>query len=375
MIATKRSLAVDWLLILLTFLLLGLGLLMVSSATAGAAQAGVAWRDLPVVHQVANMAVSLVALLAASLIDYRIWGKWRWPLFGAALTALGLVLLAGHTSFGAQSWFQGTFFALQPSELAKIALIIVLARYFGDHQEQVKQGTGLIVSALILLPCLALIILQPDFGMAAVLGAIWLGMLFVAGVRLRHLLLLAVLAIVLAPLVWNFLLSYKQGYVSERILLFLHPQSDPTDKGYNVIQALISVGSGGLWGKGLGQGSQSRLAFLRVRHTDYIFSVLAEELGFVGCMLLLVLLAGLLMRVIRISATAGDAYGRLLASGVAIMIFTQIAVNIGFNVGLLPVTGLPLPLISYGGSSLIATLIGLGLVQSVTIYHQPPEGG
>ncbi len=366
--------AIDWLLVLLTLTLLGLGLLMVSSATTSVARSGASWRDLPIVHQVANMAISLVALVAASVIDCRLWGKWGWALYAAALTGLALVLVAGHTNFGAQSWFEGTFFALQPSELSKIALIVVLARYFADHEDQVRRGTGLLISLLIMLPFLGLIVAQPDFGMAALLVAIWLGMLFVAGVRLRYIVLLAVAAAVVAPLAWSFLLSYRDGYVAERILLFLHPQNDPTGKGYNVDQALISVGSGGMWGKGLGLGSQSQLAFLRVRHTDYIFSVLAEELGFVGSILLLALLASLLLRVVRVGATAGDVYGRLVACGVATMIFAQVAINIGFNVGLLPVTGLPLPLISYGGSSLIATLIGLGLVQSVTIYHRPPEG-
>jgi rod shape determining protein RodA len=206
-------------------------------------------------------------------------------------------------------------------------------------------------------------------GTAAVLGAIWLGMLVVAGLPLRHVPVLLFAALVAAPLLWT--LMGRWPHVHERIAVFLRPESDPSGGGYNVRQALISVGSGGLWGKGLGLGSQSQLAFLPVRHTDFIFSVLAEELGFAGSSLLLLLLGSLLLRVVRISALAADAYGRLLASGVAIMIFVQAAVNIGFNVGLLPVTGLPLPLISYGGSSLMTTLIGLGLVQSVALYDQP----
>ncbi len=367
----ERSWSYDWVLLLITLALVGLGLLMIGSATANEARAGVAVRDLTVVRQGINAAIALVALVLASLINYRFWATWRWVLYAAILFALAIVLVVGHVLFGAQSWFRLSTFALQPSELAKVVLIIVLAAYFASHEDQVQQGTGLAVSLLVTVPFLALVFAQPDMGTAAVLMIIWLGMLFVAGVRVRHIALLAVVALVVAPLIW----ALMKPYMRDRIVSFLHPNSDPAGKDYLPNQALISVGSGGLWGRGLGQGTQSQLGFLRVRHTDYIFSVLAEELGFAGSALLLVLMAGLLLRIIHVSARAGDAYGRLVASGIAIMFFTQVAVNVGFNIGLLPVTGLPLPLISYGGSSLITSLAGIGLVQSVTRYHQPPDSG
>jgi rod shape determining protein RodA len=369
MIDVRRAFSLDWLLLVLALMLLGLGMLMIGSATTSASRADTPLLEMPAIRQGINAAVALVALIAVSLINYRVWAVWRWVLYGGMLAGLLLVLLAGRVIFGAQSWFEVWFFALQPSELSKIVLIIVLASYFGEHEEQVKRGTGIFVSLLLLAPFLALIYAQPDMGTAAILLAIWLGMLFVAGVRLQHLALLGVAAIVIAPLVW----SSMEPYMRERILLSLNPQADPSDKGYNMIQALISVGSGGLWGKGLGQGSQSQLAFLRVRHTDFIFSVLAEELGLVGSGLLLLLFALLLLRIVRVSSRAGEGCGRLLASGVATMIFAQVAVNVGYNVRLLPVTGLPLPLISYGGSSLIATLMGLGLVESVALHREPPE--
>lgn len=369
--ATKRLFGFDWLLLLLALALLGLGLLMVGSATASAARAGVPLHSLPIFRQSINAAIALVAFVAASAISYRFWGTWQWLLYGAMLVTLAALLVAGNIIFGAQSWFELWSFGLQPSELAKIVLIIVLARYFADHEAQVRKGTGIIVSLLIALPFLALIFAQPDMGTAAVLAAIWLGMLFAAGLQLRHVPLFFVAAIVLAPLMWNLMRHF--GHMQERILTFLQPGSDPAGAGYTVEQALISVGSGGLWGKGLGQGSQSQLGFLIVRHTDFIFSVLAEELGFVGSLLLLAMLAGLILRVVRIGARAKDPFGRLITSGVATMILVQVAINVGFNLGLLPVTGLPLPLISYGGSSLITTLIGLGLVQSVSIHHQPPD--
>jgi rod shape determining protein RodA len=370
MMYRERSLAFDWLLILITLALLALGILMINSATANVARAGTPFYNVPAVRQGINAAVALIALVGASLVNYRVWALWRWVLYGGMIVALGLVLVAGRVFFGAQSWFEVGLFALQPSELSKIVLILVLAQYFATHEEEVKRGSGLIVSLLIALPLLALICVQPDLGTAVVLAAIWLSMLFVAGVPVRHLLLIAVAGIVFAPLAWGLM----KPYMRERILVFLNPTSDSSGKTYNVIQALISIGSGGFWGKGLGQGTQSQLGFLRVRHTDFIFSVLAEELGFVGSALLLLFLAGLLLRIVRVGARTSDPFGRLIATGVAAMIFVQTAINLGFNTGLLPVTGLPLPLISYGGSSLMTTLIGLGLVQSVAIHHQPPEG-
>jgi len=362
----QRRFSFDWVLIILTLLLLGLGLLMVRSATG--TTAALPFWDTPVVRQGVWAAVGLAVLAVASLINYRVWAVWRWPLYGGMLILLALVLLLARANFGARSWLELQALNVQPAELCKIVLIIVLARYLADHEMAVKRGSGLLVSLCLTAPFLGLVFAEPDMGTSVILAAIWLGMLFVAGLRPWQIAALAVAAVVLAPLIWNIM----QPHMRERIIMFLYPSAnDP--KQYNIIQALIAVGSGGMWGKGLGQGTQTQLFFLRVRHTDFIFAVLAEELGFVGALLLLVLFAALLLRILRVSARAADAYGRLVAAGVAIMIFVQIAINIGFHVGLLPVTGLPLPLISYGGSSLLTTLLGLGLVQSVAMYHQPYE--
>ena len=369
MIDARKVFRFDWVLLLLTLLLLTLGLVMISSATANM-QANVPLRDRPLPRQVVFAALGLAVLAAVSIIPYRLWATWRWLLYATILILLAGVQIAGRTHFGATSWLEVfDLVGLQPSELAKIALIVVLARYFADHEDQVKRGSGVFLSLLIAAPLLGLILAEPDMGTAAVLVAIWLGMLFVAGLRPHHIVILALAAVVLAPLVW----TVMPGHARERIIMFLQPSSASSDQLYNVLQALISVGSGGLWGKGLYLGTQSQLSFLRVRHTDYIFAVLAEELGFVGSMVLLTLFAGLLLRIIRVGAKATDAYGRLLASGVATMIFVQVFINIGFHVRLLPVTGLPLPLLSYGGSSLITTLIGLGLVESVSLHRRTKD--
>jgi rod shape determining protein RodA len=369
LIDTRRVFRFDWLLLLVTLLLLALGLVMISSATASM-QANVPLRDQPLPRQAAFAIIGLIVLAVVAVVHYRFWATWRWVLYGTVLILLAGVQVAGRTHFGATSWFElFDLVGLQPSELAKIALIVVLARYFADHEEQVRRGSGIIISLLIAAPLLGLIAVEPDMGTAAVLVAIWLGMLFVAGLRPQHILILALAGIVLAPLVW----TVMPGHARERIVMFLQPSAVSSDELYNVLQALISVGSGGLWGKGLYLGTQSQLSFLRVRHTDYIFAVLAEELGFVGSMVLLSLFAALLLRIVRIGARASDAYGRLIATGVATMIFVQVLINIGFHVGLLPVTGLPLPFLSYGGSSLVTNLIGLGLVESVALHRRTKE--
>jgi rod shape determining protein RodA len=229
----------------------------------------------------------------------------------------------------------------------------------------------LVFSAALLVPALGLIYRQPDFGTALVLAGIWLGMVFAVGVRFLHLGLLGVGVAAAAPVLWLSL----EDYMRQRLLVYINPASDVSGMSYNARQALISIGSGGWFGKGLLRGTQSQLYFLRVRHTDYIFSVLCEELGFVGALILLLLLLVLLWRILRAASLARDTFGRLIACGVATMIFVQSFVNIAVNVGILPVTGLTLPLVSYGGSSLWATLLGIGLVESVVMRHKKLEFG
>ncbi len=313
--------------------------------------------------------IGLCFYLLMAAIDYRLLVRfWRW----GYLAALGLLLLtraAGSVSFGAQSWLRFEFFNVQASELCKVIMILTLARVLsGDHYD-LNGALPLALSIALLVPPLILIYLQPDFGTALILGAIWAGMVVLAGVRWPHLLILGMIGAALAPLIWFRL----EPYMQQRILHFFFPDSDPTGASYNVNQALISIGSGGWWGKGLFHGTQSQLQFLRVRHTDFIFSVLAEETGFVGASFLVILFILLILRLMRVARLAPDHDGRLIASGVAVMIFTQTFINIGMNANILPVTGLPLPLVSYGGSALVTLLLALGIVQSVAMRHKPPE--
>lgn len=367
-------------LFLATICLVAIGALMIySSYEATLPAEDKPWIDNAVYRQLLFGGVGLVLYMVIAVLDYRLFvALYRW-VYLVALASLVVVLAIGSTSFGAQSWLGVGGFGVQLSELAKFLMIIVLARVLGGDDEEMESPRGFVLSTvMIALPAL-LIYRQPDFGTALILVATWLGMVFLSGVRWRHLMLAGGATAAIVPVVWFRL----EGYMRARVLGFFYPEkaavvemlSSYDMDAYNVNQALISIGSGGWWGKGFLHGTQSRLYFLRVRHTDFIFSVLAEEFGFIGSILLLALFCFVIMRLMRIAARAPDPAGRLIAGGTATMLFVQAFINLGMNANLLPVTGLPLPLISYGGSSLMATLMTLGLVQSVAMRQREPKVG
>jgi rod shape determining protein RodA len=251
---------------------------------------------------------------------------------------------------------------LQPAELAKFVVTIVLARYFSKHADEMLKFRHLLLSGLLVLIPILLVMLEPDFGSAMMLGLIWIGMILFSRIRYWHLgVVFAALAAIAAG-AWRFIL---RDYQKQRIKVFLDPSLDPLGRGYNVTQAKIAVGSGSWLGKGLGHGSQSQLNFLPEQHTDFIFAVLAEELGLIGCLFLLALFAFLFYRLARVAQSARDRFGMFLVVGVAVMILAQVLINIGMNVGLLPVAGIPLPFLSFGGSSIVTVLLGIGLALSV----------
>jgi len=357
----------DFALLLATLITVGYGIVMINSATLSW-QAGQSspWQNL-VVRQTVYGVLGLVALTVAAVVDYRFWGGVGWVAYAGTLALLALVLAVGQVFGGARGWFNLGLLPVQPAELAKVLMILALARYMSQHD--MRQMRHVLVSlAMVALPA-GLIYLQPDLGTALILVVLWAGLTFVAGARLWHLGLLALTAILAVPV----LLSELQDYMRQRIVVFFDPNRDPLGAGYNQNQALIAVGSGGWLGQGYGSGTQSQLQFLRVRHTDYIFSVIAEELGFIGAVLLGLLLVFIIFRILRAAGLSRDDFGRLLACGVAFVIFVQAAVNIAVNVGLAPVTGLTLPFVSYGGSSLITLLLGIGLVESVVMRQKKLE--
>jgi rod shape determining protein RodA len=359
----------DFLLLLVTIGITALGVALIYSATFSA-EVGSPLSERNFFRQALFCLSGLAILLLAASIDYHLLEHVHWLIYAATLGILGLVIVVGQVGFGAQSWLSLRR-GIQPSELAKVLLIVVLAKYLADHEEQRKRLDWLLFSALLVSPVVFLVYRQPDFGTTTVLVAVWLGMVFAAGAPLLDFALLGAGLGAAGPMLWFSL----KDYMKQRILVFINPASDISGVSYNAQQARISIGSGGWFGKGFLHGTQSQLYFLRVRHTDYVFSVLCEELGFVGALILLLLLLVLLWRVLRAASLAQDTFGRLIACGVAAMIFFQSLVNIAVNVGLLPVTGLTLPLVSYGGSSLWTTLFGIGLVESVVMRRKKLEFG
>jgi rod shape determining protein RodA len=344
-----------------TVLLVALGVLMIRSATLESETL----RNTPL-RQALFALAGLGVMLLVTAFDYRLLDSLQKPIYALMLGILVVVVVMGSSRFGAQrTLWEGSF---QPSELAKVLLILVLAKYFADRQDRVDRLTTVLGSLLIVAPAAALVYLQPDLDTVLVFLWIWLVMALMAGMRLRHLMAFGLVAGLAMPAAW----LAMRDYMRERLLSFLVPSLDLSAR-YNVDQALVSIGSGGWLGKGYGQGPQTHLRFLFVRHTDYIFSVIGEELGFVGSAVVILLLAIVMVRLLRAAYLARDPFGRYLAAGVAAFIFFHAAVNIAMNVNLLPATGTPLPFITYGGSSLITMLIAEGLVQSVLLRHKVTE--
>jgi len=348
----------DFVLLAATALLIAFGVAMIYSATLGTPDL----QDLPL-RQAIWALVGLALMLFVAAIDYRFLESLQKLLYALTIASLLLVLVVGQATHGAQRWVSGSSF--QPSELAKVLIIVTLAQFLVQHEKDIRHFRYILISIIYVALPMGLIYLQPHLGTVIVLAVIWLIMVLMAGMRLLHLGILGFVGVLTTPLIWFSLKDYMQ----KRLLLFINPARDPAAR-YNIDQALISIGSGGWLGKGYASGSQSQLHFLRVRHTDFIFSVIGEEMGFLGALILFALIGVVLWRILRAASLARDSFGRLIACGVAALIFFQSLVNIGMNLGLLPVIGIPLPFISSGGSSLVTLLIAEGLVQSVVMRHK-----
>ena len=338
------------------------GLIMIRSAIAGNIElAGYVNR------QATFAAIGLGVLIIASLIDYRYWRSFSKLFYIVTVAFLGVILVAGKVSFGAQRWLEVGLVNIQPAEIAKIVLILVLADYFGKNYRKEKNLKWMALSLLIVGGVVTLILLQPNLSTSILLLVIWFSMLWISGLPPKYILYMAIAGIVLGVAAFPFLEPYQQ----QRITTFLFP--DPNARygnTYNIEQALITIGSGGLLGQGYGHGTQVQLRFLKVRTTDYIFSAMAEEFGFVGTILIIALLAFVIIRCLRAARITNDHYGAMIAYGFSTLIFFQTIVNIGVNLKLIPVTGQTLPFISYGGSSLLSLMLGIGLIESVLIHQK-----
>lgn len=353
----------DWPLLVLTLLLCIMGLIVLYSVTH--ADPSPAFKK-----QILWMLLGWGVLVLAIWIDYHIYQRATRTLYILNLLLLMLVLLFAHKTNGAARWIRIAGFEFQPSETAKLLIILTLGTYLTNHQETIRSWKTLFVSlAYIALPAL-LIFRQPDFGTALVFVAIWAGMVFMAGADARKMALLALVGMMLFAAVWQ---SNKiiRPYQKQRLIVFLDPEADPAGSGYHVVQARIAIGSGRIWGKGFLHSTQVKGGYIPEKQTDFIFTDIAEELGLVGGVFVVLLYAGLLWRGYRIMVEADeDLYGKLIVAGVVTMIAFHVVVNIGMNVGIVPVAGVPLPLISAGGSNVLVTLFSVGLLESVAVHRR-----
>jgi rod shape determining protein RodA len=336
-----------------------------------------------VLKQIIFAGAGFVILILTALIDYRYWASLSKFFFIGIIAILALLYFVGAALFGSSRWFVVGPILIQPSELAKIVIILTLAQFFSRNIDQVHKPMTVVKSFLVTFLVVVWILLQPDLSTSIVIFVIWFALLWASGLKIEHLLITAgagvlVIAITLPLMLINYNPENTGGiikpYQIERIINFLFPDPDARHGAiYNVEQARISIGSGGWFGEGYGSGSQVQLRFLKVRHSDFIFSALSEEFGFAGALLVMGLILFIIIRILRAARLSADTYGALLAYGVAALIAFQAIVNIGMNLNLLPVTGLTLPFVSYGGSSLVSLLLGIGLVESVLLRHQELE--
>ena len=350
---------IQWGLLLLLGLIAAIGFAMLYSAANGEFQP---WAS----RQMIRFGVVLLAVLAVALIDVKYWFRAAYWIYAAALLLVVAVDLRGIIGMGAQRWIAIGSFQLQPSEVMKIALVLALARYFHClPPENIGRLRYLLVPALIIALPVLLVLKQPDLGTAMMLLAAGGALLFLAGVPVWIFALAAAGALVAAPLAWSML----RGYQKSRLLTFLDPERDPLGAGYHILQSKIALGSGGLFGKGFLQGTQSHLSFLPEKQTDFIFTMIAEEFGLIGGVVLLALYLAVIVYAFAIALRSRSRFGRLLGLGIATNFFLYAFINTAMVTGLIPVVGVPLPLISYGGTAMIAVLIGFGMVMNVGIHR------
>ena len=355
---------INWPMVALICILASIGFVMLYSAAGGRFDP---WAD----RQMVRFAVGLGMMLTVAILDLRLWLRYAYLIYGGALALLVAVEIAGEIGMGAQRWIDLGFFQLQPSELMKVALILALARYFhGLEADSVRRVLPLVPPlAMIGLPAL-LVLKQPDLGTAGMLIMGGGAMFFAAGVRLWKFGVLIAAGLAAIPVAWNLLHDYQKN----RVLTFLDPERDPLGSGYHILQSKIAFGSGGVFGKGFLLGTQSHLNFLPEKQTDFIFTMLAEEFGLAGALTLLVIYAVLIAYGFAIALRSRSHFGRLLALGLTFNLFLFVFINTAMVMGIIPVVGVPLPLVSYGGTAMLTVLIGFGLIMSVYIHRDARIG-
>ena len=352
--------------LIFALIIVSIGILSIYSSTYQ--KEGALWEAI-YKRQMLWVLLGLILFLFTSNLNYRRFWEWTYILYALALIFLFLVFILGVTRLGAQRWLKIAWFNFQPSEFAKLILVIFLARYFSRKDAtdiSLTSGRygifqGIVLPFLFVAIPMGLVIEQPDLGSGVMIMLIFIAMLYLTEVRFKYIFIFLFFIILLLPFAWHFLKDYQR----DRLLVFLNPNIDPLGAGYTVIQSKIAIGSGGIFGKGWLGGTQSQLHFLPESHTDFVFATFAEEWGFLGGAVLLTLYYLLIRQGIMIAQRTNDYFGRLMALGISLMLGMQIFVNIAMNLGLAPVVGLPLPLLSYGGSSMLVTFIALGILVSI----------
>ncbi|MEO5884835.1 MAG: rod shape-determining protein RodA [Candidatus Limnocylindrales bacterium] len=314
--------------------------------------------------------IAVITFILATAFDYRWLKTLAWPVYGLQLGLLVLTLAIGDGVGGSARWVSVGPFTFQFSELAKILMIIVLANYLSSHQAKLDSLSTIVGACLLVGPPLALVMLQPDLGTSMVFAAILAGMLWMSGASLKWLSVLAAGVIAMVPIAWTYIL---RDYQKERLTAFLSADKDIQGAGYQLYQSQIAIGSGGLVGKGLTNGTQAQGDFLPVQTTDFVFAILAEELGFIGAMVLFGLFILLLWRVLVAGWRSRDPFGTLFAAGLGSIILFQLVINVGMVMGVMPITGIPLPFVTHGGASLVSMAAGLGILQSINIRQTRAE--
>lgn len=358
MIDKKIYKDLDSILFMGTFIIFIIGLLAIYSATQAK---DLAFSESYLLRQVIWFGIGMIFLAITVKVSYHKFLNISYLLYLVNVLLLALVLIMGHVTMGAQRWFSMGGFAFQPSEFMKLSFILALSTYVGQKKGDMDSLESLIVPSILMAIPFVLVILQPDLGTALLLVPIFFVILLVGGARLKYIIWMACIGLASMPFFWHFLRDYQR----QRLLVFMNPNVDPLGAGYTIIQSKIAVGSGGLLGKGWLNGTQNQLNFTPERHTDFIFSVIGEEWGFLGAAVLILLYLLIIYRAFNISDLTSDRYGKCIASGIAVLLGFQVIINIGMTIGLMPVVGIPLPLVSYGGSSLLATLIAIGLLLNV----------
>ncbi len=356
--AEKVIKRIDWLLVIFIFPIVVSGLVTMKNFTAQE-NSGVFFNK-----QIIWIAISFAVFFICSFIDFRFLKRTDFLVSAFLFTCFILFMLfaLGYVSNGAKSWFNFVYFSFQPVDMMKLVLILILAKYFSRRHVEIGNIRHIFISGFYAFVPLVLVLLQPDFGSAMIIGLIWLGMVLVSGIRKMHLLLVFGSGVLVFLCLWLFVFA---PYQKARIMNFINPLADVHGTGYNALQSTIAVGSGQVLGKGVGFGTQSRLKFLPEPQSDFIFAAFAEEWGLVGALIILILYSLVIWRILTTAMLGASNFEILFGMGIAIFFMSQIFINIGMNIGIMPITGIPLPLMSYGGSHLLAEFTALGILMSM----------